>query len=232
MPKYWREVIFHSYLNQKFLKSIEKTYYASGKTIGLRDPLNKVDKENIKQLRAITCNTRQDFIHSLDPIRYFPDLVILNLYQTKVNHLDAFENTPKVKQLDINNLPLVSLKPLLNLRDLETLCIAHSWQKLDGFEFIYDGCDLKHLIAFDCWENLNTLEGLERFKNLEYLKISRSNVASLLPVMDLPKLKYLVLHRTNVPESHVRKITQLNPSIQISLDVGDGGFPGFPDIVS
>ncbi|CAN0603143.1 unnamed protein product, partial [Ectocarpus sp. 12 AP-2014] len=121
---------------------------------------NNLSFDDLNELRSLPSN-----------IIEVPNLVYLQLQDTKISDLSALAGSNSLKQLNVNNTRVADLTPLEGLPDLRLIFLHNTWVT-----------DLSPLVTLPALERLDvgntqitTLEPMTRMQNLVWLNLHKSH---------------------------------------------------------
>jgi len=174
--------------------------------------------ENLTNLKKIVLKFTG--IHEIKPLERLKQLEILDLGDLifEIN-FDPLRSLCNLEYLNIHKIPgltpaRVNLSPIENLQNLKNLDCGGYY--IESLEFLEKLVKLEVLnISFSHINNLK-FDIIFNLKNLIALSISKTNIIDI-PMVILPKLEYLNINYTSVPEFQIKKFSQLNPNCEIVI---------------
>ena len=169
------------------------------------DPLKKM---NLLEVLNISLN--QD-IESIEPLKNKPNLTKLWMKKMKVTDISAISTCGNMTILDVYSNEIGSLAPIARLRKLAYLDCSFakitSLQPLSGH---------KMLVHFYCEGNgIKEITVTRNFYALKYLKIGRTSVESLSPIMKLEYLQRIDIFETKITVAEKNKFKKKHPKCKI-----------------
>ncbi|MGY6561666.1 MAG: leucine-rich repeat domain-containing protein [Luteibaculaceae bacterium] len=118
-----------------------------------------------------------------------PNLISLNLAESRLPQYRFLESLRGLEVLDLNNSGILHLQPLGNLAYLKALNISGT--------------------------KVSSLAPLENSSNLGSLNISKTNIYSLKPLNNLPVLNLIYCEETKIIDEEIKAFAIQNPSVLI-----------------
>jgi Leucine-rich repeat (LRR) protein len=156
-------------------------------------------------------------IHSLDALKYYPQLKRLDLSFNKPGSIDDLGELRNLEYLNLSNTNVVNYDTLKNLKNLKELIIASN-----ELTDISDLSELSHLESLDISRNnITNIDRLAKCKGLKKLVMDNNQVLDLSPIKSLQKLEYLNVQNNSVEDFSIlygmKQLKELYVS-SISLD--------------
>ena len=177
--------------------------------------------ENLEKL-----NLESNSIYDISPLSELVKLKELNLKKNTIGNVSGLASLVKLEELDLSQNPISEIQALKTLRNLKFLDIKGNNRLEDRYKLDFKMCILKNInmqlfnyikslnikcdkdidelktlnLALSDKENpeLEHLNGIELFENLEELSLKNQAIVDLHPTLKLQKLKKLDLEGTKI----------------------------------
>ena len=150
-------------------------------------------------------------ISKIEGLDNLENLTHLDLSDNDISKIEGLDHLHQLKVLDLGGNGIKKIEGIAHLKELEVLNLACQRDDISDHESkacrmcsseITDLSGLKGLknlksLFLSGHYNLNTLEGIENFPNLEWLSIEYTQVYSLKPLLKLTRLKNLYIEETS-----------------------------------
>lgn len=174
---------------------------------------DKVDLAPLEGLSHLEVLTVDGTVKSLDVIGRLTALKVLELLFNTRASLRAVTGLSRLKELRLTGSKVIHWEALSTLEALETLGLGNT--NIRSLEELPALSSVK-LLELDGCRSLRTLEGIERFPNLEQLFIQElKGLPSVGPLRCLQKLERLFLRDTRVEDGDVSPLKQLPRLLEI-----------------
>lgn len=173
--------------------------------------------------------SRNDLIHSLDPLYELSNLQNLDCSFTDIDDITPIRNLNKINKLDISNTAITDISDLrytndikvlraenLNLNDIEIIGLYHQLTNLSlSNSTIEDISVLGNCIMLNDLDISNSkvtrLDSIELPQSLHYLNLSNTGISDLSPIANLENLQLLIIDGTPVTDlSPLANLIRLN----------------------
>lgn len=169
-------------------------------------------------------------ISSLKGIEDLTELRGIELYSSSITDLEPLRNLLKLNYLNIKGSGVEDLEPILKLPNLKYLSIREC-----PIKEINQLSKIENLVFLDCsnceinvWPRLLIdMIIFRHLKQLTHIDCQYSFVKNLEALINLPKLKYIKLKGSGVPESRIKELSSLMPDCIFHFDDLDDGISLF-----
>ena len=138
-------------------------------------------------------------ISSIDFVKYFSRLRSIYLWGTNVTNISPLSALANIENIYASGTKIQSYEPL---RNSKIKLLYNSFSDASDYQYLSNILTLEKLELSDN-EQLTSVEWFYHLSNLEMLHISHTQVTTLRPIIELKKLKELLVVMTPLAESEI-----------------------------
>jgi internalin A len=147
-------------------------------------------------------------ISSIDFVKHFENIKSILIWGTKVTDISPLSSLKKLENIYANGTKIRSYEPI---RNSKLKLLYNSYSDASDFQYLSNIATLEKLELNDN-EQLNSVEWFYHLSNLQMLHIAHTRVTSLRPIIELKKLKELLILMTPIPQNEIEFFDTNNES--------------------
>ena len=126
-------------------------------------------------------------IENLEFLKFFPNLISLEIRSGRLHDLTPLAHTPKLDLLMLHDADIDSLKPLLNLEKLTTLNLENVNVRNADFSVMGNLKTVERLSAYNC--GITSIEWIAGMESLKVAGFDGNTIKNFAPLKNTKKLE-------------------------------------------
>jgi len=150
--------------------------------------ISKINLESAHSIKHLDLFRKKGLeIENLEFLKFFPNLISLEIRSGRLHDLTPLAHTPKLDLLMLHDADIDSLKPLLNLEKLTTLNLENVNVRNADFSVMGNLKTVERLSAYNC--GITSIEWIAGMESLKVAGFDGNTIKNFAPLKNTKKLE-------------------------------------------